>query len=252
MVWSKKLHHRRPRLSFYLHRFRMHRGIEVLPNVFTLGNAFFGFCSVVSTAHGDLVAGAYFILVGALMDGLDGRIARFAGVTSNLGMQLDSLCDAISFCLAPAFLMYAWQLHNLGPVGLVGASLFLLMGLLRLARFNITHDQQTIYFLGLPTTIAGCFLATIFLNIQTQSYSLGHAGLFFCLTLTLALLMISTIHFPTFKHLHKKQYSYLFVTFAAFTVIMGLLKVLLGLFLFHFFITIVEHVRSKLKSHPSI
>lgn len=228
----------------------MRRGIEILPNIFTLGNAFFGFCSIVSTAQGDLVAGAYFILFGALMDGLDGRIARFAGVTSDLGMQLDSLCDAISFCLAPALLMYTWQLHNLGFLGLIGASLFLLMGLLRLARFNITHDQQTIYFLGLPTTIAGCFLTTLFLNIQTHVYSLSHAWVFFCVTLGLALLMISRIYFPTFKHLHKKYYSYIFATFVAFTIIMGLLKVLLTLFILYFFATLVEHVKiKKVKSH---
>lgn len=251
MVWSKKvpIHHKHPRqlqLYGFLQRFKMRRGVQVLPNIFTLGNAFFGFCSIVSTAQGDLIAGAYFILIGALMDGLDGRIARFAGVTSALGMQLDSLCDGISFCLAPAFLVYSWQLHNLGLLGLVDASLFLLMGLLRLARFNITHDEQTVYFLGLPTTIAGCFLATLFLNSQSNTYSLGYAGFFFCITFTLAMLMISKIYFPTFKHLHKKYYSGAFAALIAFTIIMGLLKVLFALFMLYFVITLAKYIYRRL------
>ncbi|MFA6527078.1 MAG: CDP-diacylglycerol--serine O-phosphatidyltransferase [Candidatus Babeliales bacterium] len=250
MVWSRKRHTHcnHPRhLRFYdaLRRFKLRRGVRALPNILTLGNAFFGFCSIVATAQGDLFAGAYFILIGALMDGLDGRVARFAGVTSDLGLQLDSLCDGISFCLAPAFLVYYWQLHNLGFVGLVGASFFLLMGLLRLARFNITHDEQTVYFLGLPTTIAGCFLATLSLNMQSHIYSLGHAEIFFFVTLTLAMLMISKIYFPTFKHMRKSYYSWAFAMFLAFTIIMGLLKVLFVLFMLYFIFTFAECLRRR-------
>src|SRR3990172_8049212 len=130
------------------------RGLQVLPNLFTLGNAFFGFCAIIFAAHGNMIAAAYFILWGALFDALDGRVARYAQVTSEFGMQLDSLCDSISFCMAPAVLMYLWQLHNIGIVGFLSCSFFLVAGLLRLAKFNLTHNQQQIAFIGVPTTVA--------------------------------------------------------------------------------------------------
>ena len=145
-------------------RKRLRKGVSLLPNILTISNAFFGFCSVVFTSQGDLVGASYFILLSALMDALDGRVARMTGSTSKFGLELDSLCDAISFCMAPAFLVYSWQLKKFGFLGFMASAFFLATGLLRLAKFNLTHGDQKNSFLGIPTTVAACLLATILFN----------------------------------------------------------------------------------------
>ena len=189
----------RQRLSsvFKKRRVLLRGGINILPHLFTLGNAFFGFASVVFASRDEWVAAAYCILLGALMDSLDGRVARFVGIASELGVQLDSLADAISFCFAPAFLAYSWHLERIGPFGILAASVFMFAGLLRLARFNLISPQQNIYFLGLPTTIAGCFLTVILLNAR-HVIQISPVVLIFLLCF-LAALMVSSIPFPTFK-----------------------------------------------------
>ncbi len=175
------------------------KGMTTLPHLFTLGNAFFGFLSIVFAARGELIPSAYCILFGALMDALDGRLARFIGATSMLGVHLDSLSDALSFCLAPAFLVYSWHLKHLGFIGVAISAFYMCLGLLRLARFMIIHEGQTLFFLGLPTTVAGCFIVTVLLNAKMFGFKLWAVGWFGVLVVILAFLMISTVPFPTFK-----------------------------------------------------
>ncbi len=252
MVFAKirtnKLSSRRSKKSRFknkrfenLRRRRKHiikKGLSLLPNIFTLANAFFGFCSIIFTAKLDFFAAAYFILLGALMDALDGRIARLVGASSLIGMQLDSLADAISFCLAPAFLIYFWQLKHLGFLGLAISALFFLSGILRLARFNVIADQQTIFFLGLPTTIAGCFLAAIFLNTAYLYDEKLLILLVLACSLVLSFLMVSTVKFPAFKQklfrLNKNWHKVAFVVLFAVLIVMQFQKVLLLLFLLYF------------------
>lgn len=236
---------KRRRRFFRFLRFR--RNVALLPNLFTLGNAFFGFCSIVFSAQGDLVAAAYFILLGALMDMLDGRIARMLGVSSDLGLQLDSLCDAISFCLAPAFLMYTWELKYAGFLGFLSCSLFLVSGIFRLARFNITSGEQSVFFLGIPTTIAGCFLATMLINAQEIAFTPPQTlGLILIVTV-LSYLMISTVPFPTFKHL-KKRWAILATLFiGAFIISMGFIKVLMLIFLSYFLLAFMHLTKRIIK-----
>lgn len=219
---------------FIFNRLKLRRGLEILPNLFTLGNAFFGFCSVIFASYGDFVAAAYFILLGALMDALDGRIARYACVTSELGMQLDSLCDAVSFCFAPAVLIYLWQLKKMGALGLVACALFLMAGLLRLAKFNLTHTEQSTNFSGIPSTLAGCFLATVMLNMRMFVFKPSSTTMLMGLMLILAALMVSSIPFPSFKKMSVKIVRRAVVIFAAFIVTMGFTKVLLLLFIAYF------------------
>ena len=214
----------------------MQKSLSCLPHLFTLGNAFFGFNSIIFASTGDLFAAAYCILLGALMDALDGRVARLIGVASDFGVQLDSLADAISFCLAPAIMCYFWQLKTFGILGIVASSIFLLAGLMRLAKFNITHEAQTTFFSGVPTTIAGCFLAIFLLNsawIEQQGWLLIFVLI---LVLTLSFLMVSTVRFPTFKrksfHLNKNWYIAIFIVLFAIIAVMQLQKVLLLIFLF--------------------
>jgi CDP-diacylglycerol--serine O-phosphatidyltransferase len=229
------------KLAYHLHRHRfqnrriyLERGLHILPNIFTLGNAFFGFCSVVFATAGDFVAAAYCILAGASMDSLDGRIARLAKTTSPLGMQLDSLCDGVSFCLAPAILMYLWQLKRAGLFGLCICALFLMAGLLRLARFNLTHEEQTIFFLGVPTPVAGCFLAALLLNTSNLIFKPLWLILLMLFVIVLAGLMVSPIPFPTFKHLAPKTYRLALAALTAFIIAMGFNRMFLLLFIAYF------------------
>jgi len=239
MTVFKKIY-RRPRH----HRGRFKTRIKALttwrflPNLFTLGTAVFGFASIIFAADGDFVASAYFILISALMDALDGRMARFAGTTSELGGQLDSLCDALAFCLAPAFLIYVWKLHFLGIVGFLACAAYLTAGVLRLAKFNLTSSDQSHYFLGVPVTICGCFLATFFLNFRHIGYASHHLLILLAMVVTLAYLMISPIRFPSFKYTNKNYYAAGFVTATAFFIIMGfsgMLFVLLSLYFLYAF-----------------
>ena len=216
----------------------LRRGLHVLPNLFTLGNAFFGFLSIVFSSHLNFVGAAYCIILGALMDMLDGRTARFVGVSSELGMQLDSLCDVISFCLAPAFLMYRWQLCKIEMLGFFACACFLLAGVLRLARFNITSKEQSVFFLGLPTTIAGCFLVTLFLNIADTTISLKTSFLLMVLMVFLAYLMISSVRFPTFKRVAKSWYVLAAISIIASVTVMGLMKVALLFFILYLVVSI--------------
>ncbi len=175
------------------------KGITLVPHLFTLGNAFFGFCSLILAARGEWVSSAHFILLGALMDALDGRVARFIGSAGGIGVHLDSLSDLLTFCVAPAFLVYLWQLKSFGFLGVGGSAIFFLAGMLRLARFNMIHDQQTLFFLGLPTTIAGCFIVAVLLNGMHLGAQRWFVVMLFGLMCLLAMIMTSRIPFPAFK-----------------------------------------------------
>ena len=249
MVSAKIIKRKKFRLSLK-RKFSLKKGLHLLPHLFTLGNAFFGFCSVILSAQGNLFAAAYFIFLGALMDALDGRVARFIGCSSDLGVQLDSLGDAISFCLAPAILAYFWQLKQLGFIGTIFCALFLLAGVIRLARFNLICEKQTVFFIGLPSTMAGCFLTTVLLNSKKV---LARPDCFLTfiaiLTLVLAFLMISTVPFPSFKrklfNIHKNWYVVAAVMLFAFITVMQLHRVLLLLFLFYFFSAFVIGIKFR-------
>ena len=222
------------------------KGVRFVPHLFTLGNAFFGFCSLVLAAHTEFVAAGYSILLAAMMDALDGRIARFLGEESLLGVQLDSLSDAVSFCLAPAFLMYMWRLKAIGYFGIIVGAIFMLCGLLRLARFNLIHEQQTIFFLGVPTTIAGCFLVSVVLNTQRfapkPAFVFSLAGL----VLFLAWLMISQVQFPSFKQkilpLRSNVLKVVFVFTFALIAVMRFEIMLLALLSGYFVLAFVYNV----------
>ncbi|MDD3364790.1 MAG: CDP-diacylglycerol--serine O-phosphatidyltransferase [Syntrophomonas sp.] len=129
-------------------------------NTVTLVNIVFGSLSLVSTLHGNYQSAAIFILLAVVMDGLDGRIARKFGIISDMGKQLDSLCDLVSFGVAPAILLYTQVLYSLPySLGLIAAIFYIMCGAFRLARFNVLNISG--YFVGIPITLAGAFLAPV-------------------------------------------------------------------------------------------
>lgn len=132
---------------------------RLIPNMCTSSNLVFGMCSILSTYSGNLVWGSIFILLALVADGLDGRTARFFGVASEMGKEMDSLCDLGSFGIAPAFLAWAFVLHNHGFLGVVVAIFFAICGMWRLARFNVNASVVHGYFMGLAIPAGGNIVA---------------------------------------------------------------------------------------------
>ncbi|HEX2758673.1 MAG TPA: CDP-diacylglycerol--serine O-phosphatidyltransferase, partial [Thermoanaerobaculia bacterium] len=127
------------------------RGVYVLPALFTAGNILCGYLSLDAAAQGAFEYAAKLVFLAAILDGLDGRVARLTGTTSAFGEQLDSLADVVSFGVAPAFLVYRWGLSGFGRAGLLVSFLFVVCGALRLARFNVQiHVVDKRWFVGLP------------------------------------------------------------------------------------------------------
>ena len=134
-----------------------------IPNVFTFINLSCGIISILSVMNNNFAAAGVFILLAGLVDRYDGRVARFLNVSSELGKELDSLADLVSFGVAPSILIYIlYDLATFGPKGLLGFILLLafpICGAYRLARFNTATFDGV--FTGVPITIAGCFMAVI-------------------------------------------------------------------------------------------
>ena len=143
------------------------RGIYLLPNLFTTCGLFAGFYAIIAAANSQFTAAAIAVFVAAIMDGLDGRVARLTGTSSEFGVQYDSLADLVSFGLAPALVMYHWALVSmkldsvmLGKVGWLAAFLYAACAALRLARFNVnTAVVDKRYFQGLPSPAAAALVA---------------------------------------------------------------------------------------------
>ncbi|MFX3624473.1 MAG: CDP-diacylglycerol--serine O-phosphatidyltransferase [Ectobacillus sp.] len=155
-----------------------------IANVCTLLNLSLGGLSILFTVKGELNLALIFIFAAALSDRFDGMIARKLGIESELGKQLDSLCDLVSFGVAPALLLYQGLLHTYSLPGTFFTILYIACGAWRLARFNVTETNG--YFQGVPITVAGCLLTLSYFLIGTAP-----AGMFLFLLLTLSFLMVS-------------------------------------------------------------
>lgn len=133
-----------------------------IPNIFTFLNLSCGVLSLLSTFNNDYTTSALLILIAGLVDRYDGRIARYLNVSSDLGKELDSLADLVSFGVAPSILIYIlFNLGSFGPRGLLGIILLILFpicGAFRLARYNVASFNGV--FTGVPITITGCVLAS--------------------------------------------------------------------------------------------
>jgi len=181
---------RRPRRSIYL-----------LPSFFTVGNIFAGFFAVISTLHGNFENAAVAIGIAVVLDGLDGRIARMTGATSDFGLQLDSLADVISFGIAPAVLIYSWGFGDLGNLARLSAFFFLICGTIRLARFNV-QVQDLKHFAGLPIPAGAGFIAAVVHLFKAAPQSIVAEYSLVAVTYCLGFLMVSTLRYPSPKQLH--------------------------------------------------
>lgn len=202
---------------------RFRRGIYLLPTLFTVGNLLCGFSAVIYVALGRLDKAALLIVIAGILDGLDGRIARLTGTTSDFGLEFDSLADIVSFGVAPAFLAHQWALIPLGRVGWLFAFLYVVSTAMRLARFNIrTTAGSKRYFAGLPCPpAAGLIACIVFLFPDPPGKSLVIAG-FAALVVTAAGLMLSRIRYRSFKDLdlrNRRSYIYVLVVAAVLALV---------------------------------
>ncbi len=198
------------------------RKIYIVPNIVTTANMFCGFYSVIASIDGDFVKAAWLIVLAAVFDMLDGRVARLAKATSEFGVQYDSMSDLISFGFAPSILLYLWALAPYGRLGWLAAFLFAACGALRLARFNVFSGVlPKAFFQGLPIPMAAGVVATfVIFNATTgwpaemEDVLISRQMVALAFTFTLASLMVSTIKFPSFKELNwrsKASFGYLMI-----------------------------------------
>ncbi len=166
----------------------------LIPNMLTASNLVLGMISIMFTLKGDFCLAGVFVLLAMVADGLDGRAARFFQVSSEFGKELDSLCDLVSFGVAPAVMAYEFMLKEMGWAGAAAAILFATCGALRLARFNVNTSVVHGFFMGLPIPAGGCVLATfIMLDIRPDGW------LFPIFVALFGYLMVSKVRYPDFK-----------------------------------------------------
>ncbi|MEG2172686.1 MAG: CDP-diacylglycerol--serine O-phosphatidyltransferase [Desulfovibrionaceae bacterium] len=179
-----------------------HKGVYILPNMITTLSLFSGFLGILWSIAGDFEAAGMAILFAALMDGLDGKVARLTNTASEFGVQYDSLADLVAFGVSPALLMWQWQLHSFGRLGIAIAFIFMACGALRLARFNVsTAVTSKKFFIGMPIPAAGCSLVTlVFFKDFVPAWGTDFVPAFALgLTLLMGILMVSRVRYVSFK-----------------------------------------------------
>jgi CDP-diacylglycerol--serine O-phosphatidyltransferase len=206
----------------------MSKGMYILPSLFTTGNMAAGFYAILEVVHASAVSSwhldnaAKAIGFAVLFDGLDGRVARMTGTSSDFGKELDSLADVITFGVAPAMLAWTWGFHLMPPValtdwnikltqlGAIAAFLFLMAGASRLARFNITSNPQPSnpgrpgkkYFVGMPIPAgAGVIAAVVHFQSGVPLESWYTAMTWLAMVAAVGYLMVSTWRFYSFKEI---------------------------------------------------
>lgn len=216
---------------------------SVIPNLFTAMNMFSGFLSIVYASQGNYIYASWLIIIAAIFDALDGLMARLTKSSSELGVELDSLSDIISFGAAPSFLIYSTYFYNMEAPGMILSSLPLIAGGFRLARFNVQlvgFDKS--FFKGLPIPSAGITIAAFILAFFTKSEGINQSFTPFItpLILLLSFLMVSRIKYDTFPRISLKglkEKPYIFI--AIFSAIVLLLFTSVGLTLFLIFVFII-------------
>ncbi|HSY92516.1 MAG TPA: CDP-diacylglycerol--serine O-phosphatidyltransferase [Candidatus Binatus sp.] len=245
-------------------RRRRSKGMYILPSLFTTANMALGYYAILEVMHASateyfhLDTAARMIGFAVLFDGLDGRIARMTGTSSDFGKELDSLADAITFGVAPAMLAWTWGFNlmptvlltewhiKLTQLGGIASFLFLIAGASRLARFNITHDAQPSnpgrpgkkYFVGMPIPAgAGVIAAVVHFEAGDPIVSWYTALTWLAMVTTVGYLMVSTWRFYSFKDIDfRSRHPFrLIVLLAALVALIVLFsrKVLFGIALLY-------------------
>ena len=171
----------------------------LLPNLFTAASIFVAILSIILSAKGEFERASWFIILSLILDGLDGKIARFTKGESKFGIEFDSLADIIAFGVAPAMLIYFQIGINYAKFGILIIALYVIFGAIRLARFNITTSNiEPNIFIGLPIPAAALSLVSLSLLYQKYQFS-WLEPITLLSTLLISLLMVSNIRYLSFK-----------------------------------------------------
>ncbi len=186
----------------------------ILPNLFTAASIFLGIMAIFMAHRGLLyddskafTTACWYILFSMVLDGLDGRVARLTNTASKFGVEFDSLADIVAFGVAPAVLLYFYVGHEYGRYGIAISGLFVVLGAIRLARFNITTNVETNSFIGLPIPSAAAILCLWILVTEYKKVSFfgfldflhNNTYMFLILAFFASILMVSNIRYPSFK-----------------------------------------------------
>lgn len=193
-----------------LHPRPRRKGIYILPNLFTLAALFGGFYAIVMAMNGQFEQAAYGIFCAAVLDSLDGRVARLTNTQSAFGEQMDSLSDMVSFGAAPALIVYEWALKGLGKLGWIAAFVYCSGAALRLARFNTNIgvvDKR--FFQGLPSPAAAALVVGLIWVVTDLGESARTlpwmVWMAFAFTLYAGLTMVTNVPFYSFKDVSFKR-----------------------------------------------
>jgi CDP-diacylglycerol--serine O-phosphatidyltransferase len=189
----------------------------ILPNILTIAGVCLGISSIKFSLDLNYKMAVIFIMLAAILDALDGRIARLIKGTSEFGKELDSLTDFVSFGIAPAFIIYFWELNNFGKIGWAITLIYSVCCVLRLARFNLTKygnedSWKQNYFEGVPSPIGALLiLSPLVLELSEINFLINKTYFIPIFTLIIAILLISKIPTYSFKKIKIKPTLTVFI-----------------------------------------
>jgi len=198
-----------------------HKGVYLLPNLFTTSALFSGFYAIIASINGEFTLSAIAIFVAMVLDTLDGRVARMTGTQSDFGAEYDSLSDVIAFGLAPALVAFLWSLNEIGKIGWICSFIYVAGTALRLARFNTqldTADKR--FFTGIPSPAAAAVVASFVWMATEWGFVGDELAIYFAIIVaSVGLLMVSNVRFYSFKVVaHRKKVSFMAVVFGVFVI----------------------------------
>ena len=189
----------------------------ILPSVLTLIGVCLGISSIKFALDGNFTFAVLFLIVAAILDGLDGRVARLIKGTSDFGKELDSLTDFVSFGIAPAFIIYFWELNKFGKIGWLTVLFFSVCCVLRLARFNLTKfekkdEWKNNFFQGIPSPAGGCLiLFPLMYELSSFSNLINLRAITPYFMVLISILLISKVPTFSFKKIAIKRNMTIFL-----------------------------------------
>ena len=217
----------------------------VVPSFFTLMNLFCGFASILIVFEGNLMMGAWLIVLAGMFDVLDGFMARLTNATSEFGTELDSISDVVSFGVAPGFLIYVFAFQQLDFIGILLSGLAPVCAAIRLARYNVESKIQELdYFRGLPSPSFAIMIAAFYLTFMNrmevfEMFEHGILSVLLPIVILLSFLMVSTVPFdkiPKFDRESIKRHKNRLILLGVYFVIIVIFQDIGLMVVFSFFI----------------
>ncbi len=227
-----------------------------VPNLLTLGNLFSGFTAIIHISQEDYFTAALFILMAGIFDMLDGVAARLIGSTSDFGAELDSLSDAVSFGVAPGFMLYKIYLYQLGETGILISALPALAGIIRLARFNVKFvtSEDKKYFVGLPIPSSALTIVSyiLFYHIPNVIPTVYQATGIIAVSIITSLAMVSEIKYdntprPTLKSIKQRPIVSILMMIGLIASIISLGKLVFPVLMIYIIASAIRHLVEWIK-----